>query len=346
MRLVNTIGLTPAQWVETLTAIALFGGALILALLLPVLIGALVHRRTGGTGLGEREAGEMVVRALRGPAGALVIVQALFIALRRLSYLQGDWQLIQRVWLAATIAVLVYATQRVVARLMQWYVERSGNGRSRIHSLPPLRRALSVAIWLAGGLVVLDTLGVQISALLAGLGLGGLAVALALQPLFANVFASSYLLSDQSIRVGDAIQVQGGPSGIVEDIGWRATRIRSFDHHLVIVPNSVLGQATITNFDATTPEADVTLILRVSAAEDLALVEDACLDELARLCAEATGLVVESAPVSFRYQSVEGGKAEILVRVRTTSWREVEHLRHRMVLRLQRRLQSEGIALV
>ena len=343
MRVVNMIGVTPAQWVETLTAIAIFGGALILALLLPVVIGAAVRRRTGP---GGREAGEMVVRALRGPVGALVIVQALFIALRRLSYLQGDWQLIQRVWLAATIAVLVFAAQRVVERLVQWYAERAVNGRSRIHWLPPLRRALSVAIWLAGGLVVLDTLGVQISALLAGLGLGGLAVALALQPLFANIFASSYLLSDQSIRVGDAIQVQDGPSGIVEDVGWRATRIRSLDHHLVIVPNSVLGQATITNFDATTPEADVTLMLRVSTAEDLARVEDACLDELSRLRAEATGLVVESAPISFRYQSVEDGKAEILIRIRATSWREVDDLRHRMVLRLHSRLQSEGIALV
>ena len=349
---VNAIPLTPAQWVETATAFAIFGGAVILAVAIPAVIGALVRRSPGS---GAREAGEMAVRALRGPLGALLVVQGLFIALRRLSYLDGDREVIDRAWLGVTIAVVTYAAQRVVARLMTWYAERSqrdehaGAGRSRIGSLPPLRRAVTAAIWILGGLVVLATLGVQISPLLAGLGLGGFAVALALQPLLANVFASSYLLSDQSIRVGDAIQVQGGPSGVIEDIGWRATRIRTGEHNLVIVPNSVLAQATMTNFDATAPETDVTLVLHVSVEDDLARVEEACLDELSRLCDAATTLVAREpgapAPISFRYQAIDEGRAEILLKVRAASWRAVGELRHLMILRLHSRLRSEGIVL-
>ena len=290
----------------------------------------------------------MVVRALRGPVGVLVMVQALFIALRSLSYLSDYHHLLQRAWLAGTITVLIYATQRVLARLTQWYGERSVRGQSRIdpRTVPLLRRAINVVIWVVGGLIVLDTVGIQISPLLAGLGIGGLAVALALQPMLANVFASSYMLSDRSIHVGDAIQVQNGPSGIIEDIGWRATRIRSVDHNLVIVPNSVLAAATVTNFDASAPDTDVTLVLRVSGAEDLAAVEAACLDELTRLCEEALGLVVEGAPVSFHYQALADGKAEVLLRIRAASWREVDDLRHRMIMRIHSRLQSEGVSLV
>jgi small-conductance mechanosensitive channel len=194
--------------------------------------------------------------------------------------------------------------------------------------------------------MILATVGIEISPLLAGLGLGGLAVALALQPLLANIFASSYLLSDQSIRIGDAIQVQGGPSGTIEDIGWRATRIRSSDHNLVIVPNAVLAQATMTNFDANAPATDVTLTIRVSAEDDLEAVEEACLDELSRLCEEATDLVIADAPPSFRYQAVVDGKVEVLLRIRAASWREVGDLRHRMIVRIHGRLQSEGVALV
>jgi len=336
--------LTPAEWVETATAVAIFGAAIILAWLLPLAIGAAVRRTAGA---GGREMGETVARALRGPLGVLVLVQAFFIAVSTLSYLRGERATIDRVWLAATITVVVYGAQRVVARLTQWYVERAAGGRRPLdaRSLPLLRRALNVAIGLVGGLVVLDTFDIQISPLLAGLGLGGLAVALALQPLLANVFASSYLLSDQSIRVGDAIAVQGGPSGIIEDIGWRATRLRSHDHNLVIVPNSVLAQATMTNFDVTTPETDATLVLRVSTQQDLAEVETTCLDELARLCAEATALVATDAPVSFRYTAVQDGHAEILVKVRAASWREVPELRHRMIIRLHSRLLADGLAL-
>ena len=344
MRFVSVIELTPAQWVETLSVIAILGGAVVVALVVPRLVGALLRWTVGASGASG--AGDLVMRTLHGPVGALIVVQALFLALRRLSYLQNDWHVVERAWLASTIVVLVYGAQRLIVPLTQWYADRSEAGGSRLHSLPPLQRALRGVIWVTGVLVVLATVGIEISPLLAGLGLGGFAVALALQPMLANVFASSYLLSDQSIRIGDAIEVQGGPSGVIEDIGWRATRIRSLDHNLVIVPNSVLAQATMTNFDAAAAETDVTLVLHVSVEEDLALVEDACLDELSRLCDEEPGLVVSSAPISFRYQGVEEGKAEILLRIRATSWREVANLRHRMILRLHSRLQSEGIRLV
>ncbi|MGE3856878.1 MAG: mechanosensitive ion channel family protein [Dehalococcoidia bacterium] len=339
----SAIPLTPAEWVETFTAIAIFTGAVVLAIVVPAIVAALVRGRNGGA-----EVGEMVVRALRGPVGAFILVQAFFIALRTLSYLRDEWHLIERGWLAASILVLTYAIQRVVARLTLWYAGRSVQGRSRIdaRTVPLLRRAFNVVIWVVGGLIVLDTVGIQISPLLAGLGIGGLAVALALQPMLANVFASSYMLSDRSIHVGDAIQVQGGPAGIIEDIGWRATRIRSLDHNLVIVPNSVLAASTVTNFDASTPDTDVTLTLRVSGKDDLAAVEAACVEELTRLCEEADGLVLAGAPVSVRFQAIVDGKAELLLRIRAASWREVNDLRHRMIVRIQSRLQAEGVSLV
>ena len=337
----SALELTADQWVETLTAVAILGVAVLIALIVPRLVVALLGRFTARSG-----AGDLVARALRGPIGTLIVVQAFFLVLRRLSYLHDGWQIVERAWLATTIVVLIYAAQRVVVPLTRWYAGDTSTGRSRIHSLPPLQRALRAVIWAAGALMVLATVGIEITPLLAGLGLGGLAVALALQPLLANIFASSYLLSDQSIRIGDAVQVQGGPTGEIEDIGWRATRIRSTDNNLVIVPNSVLAQATMTNFDATAPATDVALTLFVSAQEDLGVVEAACTDELTRLCEEASDLVVEGAPVSFRYVGFLEGKVEVTMRIRAASWREVGPLRHRMIPRIHSRLQSEGIVLV
>ena len=336
----SAIQLTSDQWVETLTAIAILGVAVLIALVVPRLVVAILVRLSMRSG-----ASDLVARALRGPIGTLIVVQALFLALRRLSYLHSSASVVERAWLATTIVVLVYGVQRLIVPLTQWYADRSTAGRVRLHSLPPIQRALRAVVWVSGGLVVLATVGIEISPLLAGLGLGGLAVALALQPLLANIFASSYLLSDQSIRIGDAIQVQAGPSGTIEDIGWRATRIRSADNNLVIVPNSVLAQATMTKFDANAPATDVTLSLHVAATEDLVAVEDACLDELSRLCEEAGDLVVEGTPVSFRYQGVTDGKVEVHLRIRAASWSDVAALRHRMIMRIHRRLQSEGIAL-
>ncbi len=336
----SPIELTSDQWVETLTAVAILGVAVLIALLVPRLIVALLGRLTARSG-----AGDLVARALRGPIGTLIVVQTFFLVLRRLSYLHDGWPIVERAWLATTMVVVIYGVQRVVVPLTQWYAGNTATGRTRIHSLPPLQRALRAVIWAAGALMVLTAVGIEITPLLAGLGLGGLAMALALQPLLANIFASSYLLSDQSIRIGDAVQVQGGPTGTIEDIGWCATRIRSTDNNLVLVPNAVLAQATMTNFDATAPATDVTLTLFVSAQEDLGSVEAACVDELTRLCEEAGDLVVQGAPVSFRYVAFLDGKVEVTVRIRAASWGEVGALRHRRILRIHSRLQSEGVGL-
>ena len=336
----NALQLTSDQWTETLTAVAILGAAVLVALVVPRLIVALLRRFTGSNG-----ATDLAVRTLHGPLCVLIVVQTFFIVLRRLSYLHDGWQVVDRAWIAFTIIVVVYGAQRLIVPLTQWYANRSIATRARLHSLPPLQRALRGLIWIAGLLMVLATVGIEISPLLAGLGLGGLAVALALQPMLANIFASSFLLSDQSIRIGDAIQVQGGPSGTIEDIGWRATRIRSTDNNIVLVPNSVLAQATMTNFDSTTPETDVLLVLHVSTEEDLVAVQDACLDELSRMCDEESDLVAGGGRIVFRYQGVEGGKAEMQLRVRATSWRDAAEVRHRMIVRVHSRLLSEGVTL-
>ncbi len=336
----DQMALTPAEWAETVRALVIVGVAVVVAWLLPATVAGIVRAMAG------RGAGDLVARALCGPVGVLIVLQAFFVTLSRLSYLDGQGHIVQRAWLATTILVLVYGAQRLVVPLTQWYADRSATGRTRLHSLPPLQRAIRALTWIIGLLVVLATLDIEISPLLAGLGLSGLAVALALQPLLANIFASSYLLSDQSIRIGDAIRVEaGGPSGVVEDIGWRATRIRTGDHNLAIIPNSVLAQSTMTNFDAHARDTDVTVTLHVGVDADLALVERACRDELALLRDEATDLVVSSAMPSFQYQSSAEGKIAFVAGLRARSWHESAEVRHRIIMRLHGRLQAEGVAL-
>jgi small-conductance mechanosensitive channel len=85
-----------------------------------------------------------------------------------------------------------------------------------------------VVVFAVGVLVLLSALGLQITPVLTALGVGGLAVALALQDTLANLFAGLHLLADKPIRVGDYVKVGDAAEGFVIDIGWRSTRIRSF----------------------------------------------------------------------------------------------------------------------
>jgi small-conductance mechanosensitive channel len=85
------------------------------------------------------------------------------------------------------------------------------------------------------------------------LGIGGLAAALALQDTLSNLFGGFHLLADQPVRIGDLIRLENGMEGVVEDIGWRSTRIRSLSKDLIVVPNAKLAQSILTNCSSGTP---------------------------------------------------------------------------------------------
>src|SRR5687767_3415157 len=101
-----------------------------------------------------------------------------------------------------------------------------------------------IIVVILGLLIVLTGLGLEITPILTALGVGGLAVALALQDTLANLFAGLYLLADKPIRVGDYVKISTeNAEGYVIDVGWRSTRLRMLQNNIVIVPNSKVAQS-------------------------------------------------------------------------------------------------------
>ncbi len=139
--------------------------------------------------------------------------------------------------------------------------------------LPLLRRVSTVVIYAIGLLIILDQLHVNISPILAGLGIGGLAVALALQPTLSNFLAGTYVMSDAVIHVGDYIMLENGPEGMVEDIEWRSTKLRHWQGNLLILPNSKLAEAIVTDYEKPEQSMLFTVDCGVSYDSDLQRVE-------------------------------------------------------------------------
>src|SRR5256886_8765791 len=111
-----------------------------------------------------------------------------------------------------------------------------------------------VAIYVIGVLVPLSVLGVPVTPILPALGVGGLAVALALQDSLTNLFAGLHLLADKPIRVGDYVKIADAVEGYVVDIGWRSTRVRMLQNTVVVVPNKKVAESVITNYDLPEPQ--------------------------------------------------------------------------------------------
>ena len=338
------LDITRDQAIETAIAAGIIVAGVLVAWAVVALLRRVVHHYTRST---ETQLDDQLVDAVRMPLLLFVFGEAVFLAARTLSYLDQQRETFDRLWGAATLLVGVMLAQRLFSALLTWYgsaiAQRTATDWDE-KSLPMIRRVMNVSIFLIGGLVVLGQVGVSISPLIAGLGIGGIAVALALQPLLTNVFASTYMLSDASIRVGDFLEIHGGPTGWVEDIGFRATRIRTFDNNIIIIPNSTLAESTVTNFDTAGAPVDAAITNGVAYEEDLDHVEGVCRDELLKIIEELDEAVDGLEPV-IRFQSFGDSNINFLLKVRAQSRRQVGFLTHTMIKRIHARFAREGITI-
>jgi len=132
-------------------------------------------------------------------------------------------------------------------------------------------------------LYILDLWGIEIFPLLGALGVAGLAVALALQPVLSNIFSGVAMILDKSVRAGDWVVLDDGTSGVVEKIGIRSTKVKSFDNEMIIVPNTKLADSQIHNVSLPEPMARVVVPFGVAYGSDVEKVRKVILAELKKV---------------------------------------------------------------
>ena len=268
------VGLDDPAWLEPAVAAGIFLFSLVLALAFHRLVFPLVLRLTRWTPT-DLDSRMMVV--LRRPVTLGIVVLGGYLALTvPLDPGVGQQNAIDTIGAVLGIVLGVIAVASLVSNVLDWY---SGNiapsSRAAVQSrlLPLFRRIAMVIIYGLGALLILDQLNINISPLIAGLGLGGLAVALAIQPTLANLFAGTYVMTEGVISTGDFIELENGISGYVTDVGWRSTRIRTWGNNLVVIPNSRFAETIITNYQEPMPAVNIYLTCGVSYDSDLYQVE-------------------------------------------------------------------------
>ncbi len=147
-----------------------------------------------------------------------------------------------------------------------------------------------------GLVIILGILGISIAPLITALGVGGLAVALALQDTLANLFAGFHLLIEKSIRVGDFIKLESGHEGYVDDITWRTSRIKTLSNNTVMIPNKKLAQSEVVNYSLPQPEMGISVVLRAGYGADHDRVERVLMEEAQKAVLELPGLVEGQEP--------------------------------------------------
>ena len=198
---------------------------------------------------------DLLSEALEPPILLGVMLFAVWISLGRLDGLGEKFHDV--LYKAYEVLVTLNFTW-LFARLLSRFIEAAltkgeGSAAARLninsHLLPLIRRGVLIVVWAIGLITVLHNIGVTVTTLMGTLGIGGMAFALASQDTIKNIFGGITIFTDQMFQIGDIIRI-GDTEGTVVDVGLRSTRLRTYDHRLVILPNSKLIDAVVTNISS------------------------------------------------------------------------------------------------
>ncbi|HVR34268.1 MAG TPA: mechanosensitive ion channel family protein, partial [Methylomirabilota bacterium] len=198
---------------------------------------------------------EMVITALGRPLSAFILVSALHLAVTVLAIdieLQA-FNLAETILISYQVAIgiiAIWAVYRLVDVLARYLDDLAAAKDSSLRGqfIPLIKQSLRIFTLLVGALTLLATLNVDVVGLLAGLGVGGIAIALAAQDSFGNFLGTLNILADRPFKVGDWIQMGDRVDGTIEEIGFRSTKVRTFAKTLISIPNRLLATEIVDNF--------------------------------------------------------------------------------------------------
>ena len=267
-------GLGDPEWLDPATAAVIVLIGFVVAFSVHKLIFPLIIRFTRWT---PTDLDSRLIRSLRWPITLGILALAGFLAVTVGLELGDDQERANTVAGAAGLVVGIIAVAGLLSAAVDWYLVNLASRTNHVIDVrlfPLIRRVGGLVVYGIGALLVLDVMDINISPLIAGLGLGGLAVALAIQPTLANLFAGTYVMTEGVIDTGDYIELESGVAGYVVEVGWRSTRIRTWGNNLVVIPNARFAETIITNYQQPVSAVNVYLTCGVSYDSDLDLVEE------------------------------------------------------------------------
>jgi small-conductance mechanosensitive channel len=187
-----------------------------------------------------------------------------------------------------------------------------------------------------------EAMGLSLTPVLASLGIGSLAVALALQDTLANFFAGIYLLIDKPVRIGDYVKVDETTEGVVDRIGWRSTLLRQLNNNTVVIPNNKLLTSQLTNFNLVESECFISLPVGVSYDADLEQVE-ALLVNIATEVLTAENLLNSEVPPVVRFFNFGESSVDLNVIVQLNDIQQQLRVRHLLIKRIHAAFKAKGI---
>ncbi|HZX19534.1 MAG TPA: mechanosensitive ion channel family protein [archaeon] len=277
------------------------------------------------------------------PVFLLVFLAGLSYGLRSLTILNPYEQLISDAFFASAVLISAYAFASLTKEgIIGWLKAKKGLKN------PPkiISKIVAAVIYLIGISIILIHFNVEVTPLIATLGIGGIAIGLALQGTLSNFFAGLNVISDKPVRVGDFVEVEVGSKepllGWVEDIGWRTTKIKTEALNIVVVPNAKLAESVITNYSIPDEEVVIFIPCGVSYESDLDLVEKVTL-ETVDYFKEINPNVLKESKASFRLREFGDSNINFRIYFSILGFTNQYKIRNDFMKELKKRFDKAGI---
>jgi small-conductance mechanosensitive channel len=283
---------------------------------------------------------DLIIRAIKIPSIFLCLAIGLRLGVDLLELSSSIAFYITKAIHLAILLSIVIGVVNLSGRLFNFYVEKLD---LPVPSTGLAQGIIKGIIAIIGFLSALTVLGVSIAPMVTALGVGGLAVGLALKDTLENLFAGINLLMERAIRVGDFIRLESGQEGIVTDINWRTTRVRLLANNIVVIPNGKLAQSVITNYYL--PEKRLSLLIPVSVSYDTdpEQVERILIEVAKKTAGEVPGLLPEPEPFVRFIPGFGDSSLDFTLICQVSEFVDNYLAQHELRKRIFKRFKEEGI---
>lgn len=282
---------------------------------------------------------EIIISSIRGVATLWFVIAGIYAAILNISMDPTLLSHLQKILLV----IVIFSGTLVFARIAAGFADSYANKVTGVFASTTIfLNLIKLLVFLVGVLIILQTLGISISPILTALGIGGLAVALALQDTLSNLFSGIQIIASKQVRPGDYVKLNTSEEGYVTDITWRNTTIRAIPDNMIIVPNSKLASSILTNYHQPAKVMSVIVEIGVSYDSDLAKVEKVTLEVAKEILREIEGGISDFEPF-MRYHTFADFSINFKVMLRAKEFFAQYLIKHEFIKRIHLRYKKEGI---
>lgn len=280
-----------------------------------------------------------VLERLKKPLTMYVLLTGVYFAVTQIPFFAQASESISNVFFVFSVLFFAYIITRVLGVIVKHQVQV---GQGHEHTPRIFDLVISIVVFTLAGIMILQHYDIQITAIVAALGIGGLAVGLALQDTLTNLFAGLHLITAKPVRIGDYIELPDGQEGYVEDITWRSTRLRQIPNNIVIVPNRRMTDSILVNDSL--PEQQIACLIEcgVDYTSDLEHVERITL-EIARNVQEHVEGARRDWNPFMRFHTFADSNINFRVYLRAEDYFARLLVTHEFIKQLKTRFDAEGI---